>query len=126
MDRGSTVHVTGWFDNSSNNPANPDPNQVVRWGDQTYEEMMLGYVEYYDPNEKVTANSKRESSRSGTQPRTNNLSQSVATRAFRRYDKDGDGKVTREELGRPQIFETLNQDGNDYLTLEEVLKGAGR
>jgi thiol-disulfide isomerase/thioredoxin len=47
--RGSTLKATGWFDNSAKNPANPDPTKTVRWGLQTYEEMMLGYVEYYIP-----------------------------------------------------------------------------
>ena len=31
-------------------PANPDPNKQVRWGPQTYDEMMIGYVEYYVPS----------------------------------------------------------------------------
>ncbi len=44
---GSTLRATGWYDNSSGNPANPDPAKTVKWGRQTYEEMMLGYVEYY-------------------------------------------------------------------------------
>jgi hypothetical protein len=47
--RGSTVKITGWFDNSKNNPANPDPTRTVRWGPQTFDEMLLGYVEYYTP-----------------------------------------------------------------------------
>jgi peroxiredoxin/mono/diheme cytochrome c family protein len=33
------------FDNSSNNPYNPDPKKMVRWGEQTFEEMMIGYVD---------------------------------------------------------------------------------
>jgi hypothetical protein len=44
---GSRVRAIGWFDNSPNNPANPDPSKLVRWGPQTSDEMMLGYVEYY-------------------------------------------------------------------------------
>jgi mono/diheme cytochrome c family protein len=44
---GSRIDVTGWFDNSADNPANPDPEARVRWGDQTDDEMMIGYVEYY-------------------------------------------------------------------------------
>ena len=44
---GSRIRATGWFDNSEKNPANPDPNKTVRWGQQTTDEMMLGYVEYY-------------------------------------------------------------------------------
>ena len=50
--RGSTIRATGWFDNSANNPANPDPTKTVRWGLQTTEEMMIGYVEYYELDEK--------------------------------------------------------------------------
>ena len=44
---GSRVRATGWFDNSSANPANPDPTKTVHWGPQTFDEMMLGYVEFY-------------------------------------------------------------------------------
>ncbi|TVS16146.1 MAG: redoxin [Planctomycetaceae bacterium] len=47
--RGSRIEVTGWFDNSAGNPANPDPTRTVRWGLQTDEEMLLGYLEYYVP-----------------------------------------------------------------------------
>ena len=46
---GSKVRATGWYDNSPNNPANPDPTKTVRWGPQTYDEMMIGYVEFYLP-----------------------------------------------------------------------------
>jgi hypothetical protein len=49
------VRATGWFDNSANNPANPDPAKTVRWGPQTSDEMMLGYVEYYVPGEQPPA-----------------------------------------------------------------------
>lgn len=52
---GSKVKVTGWYDNSSNNPANPDPTKSVRWGEQTYDEMLLGYVEYFFTDEDVRA-----------------------------------------------------------------------
>lgn len=46
---GSTFTFTGWFDNSTGNPANPDPKKLVRWGPQTSDEMLLGYVEYIVP-----------------------------------------------------------------------------
>lgn len=47
--KGSTLRATAWYDNSVKNPANPDPTKAVRWGNQTFEEMMLGYVEFYIP-----------------------------------------------------------------------------
>ncbi len=44
--KGSTLHCVAHFDNSKDNPANPDPKKAVRWGDQTWEEMMIGWVTY--------------------------------------------------------------------------------
>lgn len=49
LPQGSRVRITAVFDNSAANPANPDPTQRVRWGEQTSDEMMIGYVEYYVP-----------------------------------------------------------------------------
>ncbi len=46
VEAGSRIEATAWFDNSAENPNNPDPTAEVRWGDQTEEEMMIGYVEY--------------------------------------------------------------------------------
>jgi mono/diheme cytochrome c family protein len=34
------------YDNSLNNKFNPDPTKEVRWGSQTWEEMMIGYIDY--------------------------------------------------------------------------------
>ena len=42
--------ITALFDNSEGNPANPDLTRTVRWGTQTFDEMMIGYFEYYTPN----------------------------------------------------------------------------
>jgi peroxiredoxin/mono/diheme cytochrome c family protein len=39
---GSVMRCTAHFDNSESNPANPDPDATVRWGDQVWEEMMIG------------------------------------------------------------------------------------
>jgi hypothetical protein len=50
---GATLRATGWFDNSADNPLNPDPTQTVRFGEQTYEEMMNGYFHYLIRNPDV-------------------------------------------------------------------------
>jgi peroxiredoxin len=51
---GTRIECVGQFDNSSANPNNPDPLQIVRWGDQSWEEMMLGVVGYIDLAQKVS------------------------------------------------------------------------
>ena len=47
--QGSTMKITAVFDNSTGNKANPDPTKLVKWGSQTVDEMMIGYVEYFRP-----------------------------------------------------------------------------
>jgi len=43
LPKGTTLEVIAHFDNSPNNKSNPDPTATVRWGDQTWEEMMIGF-----------------------------------------------------------------------------------
>jgi hypothetical protein len=45
---GTRLVATAGFDNSTRNPANPDPTQAVRWGEQSFEEMLIGYFLYRD------------------------------------------------------------------------------
>jgi hypothetical protein len=45
---GSRIECTAWYDNSAANPVNPDPAAKVRWGNMTWEEMMIGFVEYME------------------------------------------------------------------------------
>lgn len=54
----SRMIVTVHFDNSVNNPANPDPKQVIRWGDKTEEEMMTSWIEYLDADSSRTARAR--------------------------------------------------------------------
>ncbi|MFZ0590132.1 MAG: thiol-disulfide isomerase [Bryobacteraceae bacterium] len=46
---GTELQAVAWFDNSKNNPHNPDPDSAVRWGDQTYDEMMVGFFDVAVP-----------------------------------------------------------------------------
>jgi len=55
LPRGTTIRITAVFDNSTGNPANPDPTKNVRWGQQTYDEMMIGYLEHYAPLNRTVA-----------------------------------------------------------------------
>lgn len=46
---GTELQAVAWFDNSRNNPHNPDPTKAVTWGDQTYDEMMVGFFDVAVP-----------------------------------------------------------------------------
>ena len=44
MPKGTWILCTGGFDNSARNPDNPNPKIPVHWGDQSFEEMFIGFM----------------------------------------------------------------------------------
>jgi hypothetical protein len=48
---GTRLRAIAWYDNSKNNPHNPDPTKTVTWGDQTSQEMMVGFFDVAVPAE---------------------------------------------------------------------------
>ena len=46
LPKGTRILVTTTYDNSSKNKFNPDPTKAVRWGEPTYDEMMIGFISY--------------------------------------------------------------------------------
>lgn len=55
MPEGTLLKCTAVYDNSEHNLANPDPTIAVRWGEQTWEEMMVGYFDGVFLNQDMTA-----------------------------------------------------------------------
>jgi hypothetical protein len=49
LPKGTEMEAVAWYDNSANNPANPDPKAEVWWGEQTWEEMLAGFVDFAIP-----------------------------------------------------------------------------
>src|SRR5882724_595964 len=45
LTKGTKIECTAHFDNSPNNPGNPDATKEVTWGDQSWDEMMLGFFD---------------------------------------------------------------------------------
>lgn len=56
LPKGTKIECKAHFDNSANNPANPDPTKVVKWGDQSWEEMMIGWFDVMIPAAKSPVN----------------------------------------------------------------------
>jgi len=48
LPRGTRIKILGTYDNSANNPLNPDPTKPIRWGSASESEMMDGWIEYVD------------------------------------------------------------------------------
>jgi len=49
MRAGTELQAVAWYDNSAKNVHNPDPDAPVMWGDQTYNEMMVGFFDVAVP-----------------------------------------------------------------------------
>ena len=52
--KGTKIHCVAHYDNSPNNPFNPDPSKRITWGDQSWDEMMIGFFDVaFDKNMPV-------------------------------------------------------------------------
>ncbi len=49
LKKGTELQAVAWFDNSNKNPHNPDPDSMVKWGDQSRDEMMVGFFDVAVP-----------------------------------------------------------------------------
>jgi thiol-disulfide isomerase/thioredoxin/mono/diheme cytochrome c family protein len=54
MPQGTVLQCVAHYDNSADNLNNPDPNVTVGWGDQTFDEMMIGFFEAAPVDENLT------------------------------------------------------------------------
>jgi hypothetical protein len=110
LPEGSRLHCVAHFDNSDGNLNNPDSTKTVRWGQQTWDEMMIGYLDYAVPVGALLA--MEEADR--TQKRIQDL--------FDRLDSNADGKIVVEEVP-PKfrgLFKPLDRNNDDALSLEEM------
>jgi len=57
LPKGTWIHCFAHYDNSADNPANPDPTRTVTFGEQTWDEMMFGFYSTIDPNQDLTKES---------------------------------------------------------------------
>jgi len=120
------------FDNSAGNPFNPDPSQWVTWGDQTWEEMAVMFLEVAEPLNPVTTEEP------GAIANTTTLENDATERTakiqkfvddfFAQMDANEDGVVARKEapIAFRGSFSRFDSDSNDRVTMEEVRAVAER
>lgn len=116
---GAYLQCTATFDNTKKNLANPNPDETVRWGDQSWEEMMIGYFDIMLPKEVAAAGAGKGKPLSTEVAAV--LKPEVVMKAL---DKNSDGTVTREEAkGNPLVersFEKIDTDKSGELSLQEI------
>jgi hypothetical protein len=119
IQEGSRFFCTATFDNSEANLNNPDPTATVKWGDQTWDEMMIGYYHYSVPIGKAP------SGMSPAELAKRLIERTARLRKFDQLDKDKDGKLARKDTPRSliQVFDDLDKNADQILTREEVVAG---
>jgi peroxiredoxin len=91
---GTKIHAVAAYDNSEKNLSNPDPTKTVRWGDQTWNEMMIGYFDVAIPKEKALAEKPVEVK----VPKGGVAIPAQFKNLFKSYDKNGDGNLDEKEI----------------------------
>jgi Ca2+-binding EF-hand superfamily protein len=107
--KNSRLEYTCLFDNSTGNKNHPDPKREVPWGPQTFDEMQLGYIEYYAAGKDESTELVDESQ----------SMDSMFENMFSQIDKNADGFVTKDEFQNP-AFGLLDKDRDGKLTKEEA------
>ena len=126
------------FDNSSANPFNPDPSKYVTWGDQTWEEMAIGFFNISVPRKSVEKKIEQSSDEVQALAKAAQAKQ-VKLQAkidkfvkdyFERFDANKDGTIMRDELPlsvqSSRGYSRFNTDGERGLTVAEVAEQARR
>jgi hypothetical protein len=127
------IIATATYDNSEANKANPDPTKTVYWGQQTDEEMMLGYMEYEVTGPKAEFQSQVAGPLAaligGKTPAERR------ERFFNMMDKNKDNSLTIDEMGMlknlvprlrddPErlntVFKTLDTNDDGKLSRDEM------
>lgn len=118
---GTTMHCVARFDNSEQNLWNPDPSATVRWGEQTWDEMLIGYFDIAVPVEKESAQGSKPKPAEGAPG-------SRAAQVFERLDTDGDGRIDRDETPEKhrRHFNRIDADSSGGISLEELRKALGK
>ena len=129
LPKGAYLQCVAHFDNSDNNLSNPDPTQTVRWGDQTWNEMMIGYFDVAIPTEVLGLASAKSTSRTTRSTASSNQTKARVLeilKAIRDFDRQGNnnGQLEKSEVPNKHlpIFKILDADKDDVLTAEEVSK----
>jgi len=125
----SALEMQVRFDNSAGNPTNPNPNDFVTWGDQTWQEMAVAFFAVAHPRDQPRVWVKQEEKNKDDEAKRLALIQASADRFMVAMDRNGDGVVRRDEVSnafRLFGFRQMDRDRNGRLQRSEVEQEAAR
>ncbi|MEZ6063298.1 MAG: redoxin domain-containing protein [Planctomycetaceae bacterium] len=117
------LHFSATFDNSEANPFNPNPEEWVTWGDQSWEEMAVVFLEVAEPRLLTSDDSGSSSSANAAASEREKKVAKFVSDFFRDLDSNGDGIVQRSEMPvavRQFSRWRWDRDGDQQVTPDEV------
>lgn len=148
----SELRFDAVFDNSANNPFNPDPSEYVTWGDQTWQEMAVAFVAVAQqrtekqsrwglPQRKTTQSPEASTERLEREQLETDLlekqrqnheqrlkrARKFATDYIAKFDKNDDDHVSQSELPhsvRMFYFRNLDYNRDGLISVDEVTNEA--
>lgn len=123
LDEIDRLHFTATFDNSEQNPFNPDPAEWVTWGDQTWEEMAVAFFEVAEPLDRSDRVPERSTTTAADDAERRRKIDAYVARVFDKLDADRDGEITDSEVPivvRHWNFDRFDRNGDGVATRDEV------
>ncbi|MEQ1829988.1 MAG: redoxin domain-containing protein [Pirellula sp.] len=116
LPKGTRILCDAVFDNSAENLNNPDPNAQVTWGDQTYEEMMIGYFHISVPVDAKLGRAPEMQKTAAQRPSPSQI--------FEALDTDRDDKLLKNDIPKQLIpmFDRLDKNKDGVLERSELPK----
>ncbi|MEO2018664.1 MAG: hypothetical protein ABGZ53_30295 [Fuerstiella sp.] len=124
MSIGEAVQPTAaaHFDNSENNLNNPDPTRTVPWGDQSWDEMMIGYFDVAVPISVFGIKPGKSADPSEVRFGGQRISVAAILKSISDLDRNNNGKLEKAEVPaqRQRLFDLLDANNDDILTTDEA------
>jgi peroxiredoxin len=130
------LSATVAFDNSNSNPSNPNPDEYVLWGDQTWEEMAVAFLEVAKPllvaETSTTASQESNAMQpiddsaatASDAPNADTKAVTFADRTLAKFDRNRDEKLSPDEVTqimRDYSFARIDTNRDGVLTRDEII-----
>ncbi|MCA9000177.1 MAG: hypothetical protein KDA80_24480, partial [Planctomycetaceae bacterium] len=116
--QGTKILCEAMFDNSASNLANPDPSKLVTWGDQSWDEMLIGYMDVMFPVSIVDEKAPL------TIEEIKKMEFLQLIERLKKADKDANQRLDRGEVTSLPVlkenFDKIDVDASGQLTVEEL------
>jgi len=124
LPRGTRMHSVAHYDNSADNLSNPDPSKAVRWGDQTWDEMMIGYFDIAIARGDADKIAVEAGGDAQPQRAASNGPRLDGPALLLLLDKNQDGKISRAEAPErlKNAFDLLDLNKDGELDAGELAK----